>query len=343
MKRLLRLRTLLFAAAVVGVGLVFFFRFSEFHRILDTFRQAHPFWISLAVAAQGGTYFMDAESYLELLRMVRLKATHWEIVRASIVMEFLNDVTPSFGATDNLYLLSLVADKGLATGQGAVVLMVQAMTSFFSFAAVLLGVAIFLIVGGNLNVVASILSLLFVGIGILFWVVVMFALVNERLVELFSRVVHWVVGKIARRRFSEERIQLFIAEVQDGRRAIGEHKLSFLNLFLFKTGRFFFDTLTVYLLFYTFGLHLSFGAALASYSIATFLSTFMFTPGGIGSFEAVMVLTLKSYGASLEAAGVVTLAFRGLSYWLPIPVGLLLFQHKPSRASPIASQGRTVQ
>jgi P-type Mg2+ transporter len=47
-----------------------------------------------------------------------------------------------------------------------------------------------------------------------------------------------------------------------------------------------------------------------------------FLPGGLGTFEAASVVTLRLAGASTPVALATTLLFRGLSFWLPMVPGV---------------------
>jgi Mg2+-importing ATPase len=57
--------------------------------------------------------------------------------------------------------------------------------------------------------------------------------------------------------------------------------------------------------------------------ISTLLRTIGIVPGGLGTFEAASVLTLKLAGVSVAVALGSTLLFRGLSFWLPMLPGLV--------------------
>ncbi|MGH3038162.1 MAG: lysylphosphatidylglycerol synthase transmembrane domain-containing protein [Gaiellaceae bacterium] len=60
---------------------------------------------------------------------------------------------------------------------------------------------------------------------------------------------------------------------------------------------------------------------LLAYVAASLLSMIPFTPGGLGFVEAGLVGTLILAGVGATAAAVATLAYRLVSFWLPIPVG----------------------
>ena len=70
---------------------------------------------------------------------------------------------------------------------------------------------------------------------------------------------------------------------------------------------------------------------LLAYAVAAVLSMVPITPGGVGFVEAGLVAMLTLAGVPGDEALLATLAYRVVSYWLPLPVGLgahLLFRHR---------------
>jgi uncharacterized protein (TIRG00374 family) len=70
---------------------------------------------------------------------------------------------------------------------------------------------------------------------------------------------------------------------------------------------------------------------LLAYVAASFLGMLPFTPGGLGFVEAGLIGMLALAGVSAGAATVATLAYRLVSFWLPIPaggVGYVLFRRR---------------
>ena len=51
------------------------------------------------------------------------------------------------------------------------------------------------------------------------------------------------------------------------------------------------------------------------------------TPAGLGIVEGAMTLALASLHVPLEAATVITLAYRGLTFWLPFGYGFVAFRY----------------
>jgi Predicted integral membrane protein len=50
--------------------------------------------------------------------------------------------------------------------------------------------------------------------------------------------------------------------------------------------------------------------------------TISVSPGGLGTFEAASVIILRGAGVPIQIALSATVAFRGLSFWLPMLPGL---------------------
>jgi len=64
---------------------------------------------------------------------------------------------------------------------------------------------------------------------------------------------------------------------------------------------------------------------LLAYVVAAVLGMIPITPGGLGFVEAGLTATLVLAGVSAGDAAIATLAYRLVSYWLPLPAGLLAY------------------
>jgi uncharacterized protein (TIRG00374 family) len=50
------------------------------------------------------------------------------------------------------------------------------------------------------------------------------------------------------------------------------------------------------------------------------------TPSGIGIVEGALALTLASLDVDLSQAVIITIVYRGITFWLPLAVGALAFR-----------------
>jgi Mg2+-importing ATPase len=87
------------------------------------------------------------------------------------------------------------------------------------------------------------------------------------------------------------------------------------------------DSATIWVLIHGLGARAAPSGVFASFMISTVFRIVGVLPGGLGTFEASSVLTLKMIGVALPVALSATLLFRGLSFWLPMLPGLW-FSHR---------------
>jgi len=68
---------------------------------------------------------------------------------------------------------------------------------------------------------------------------------------------------------------------------------------------------------------------IAGFSIGYLFLIVSPTPAGVGIMEGAMALSLRSLGLALETATVITLAFRGITFWAPMIIGAINFRNLP--------------
>jgi uncharacterized membrane protein YbhN (UPF0104 family) len=86
------------------------------------------------------------------------------------------------------------------------------------------------------------------------------------------------------------------------------------------------DMASLYSFFLAFHQSVNLGVLVAGYSIGILFWIVSITPQGIGVVEGVMTLVFTSLGIPAERATIVSLSFRGLTFWLPLLIGFILFQ-----------------
>ncbi|MCB9423359.1 MAG: flippase-like domain-containing protein [Ardenticatenaceae bacterium] len=77
---------------------------------------------------------------------------------------------------------------------------------------------------------------------------------------------------------------------------------------------------------WSFGIKLSFGVLVASYSVGMLFFVMTPTPGGLGFVEGILILVMSSLDVPDESALVITLAYRGLTFWLPFILGFFAYR-----------------
>jgi len=77
------------------------------------------------------------------------------------------------------------------------------------------------------------------------------------------------------------------------------------------------------LVFLAFNIPISIGTIVACFSIGSLFVIISPTPAGIGVVEGALTLALTSMYISLEDAAIITLSYRGITFWLPLLFGMI--------------------
>lgn len=82
-----------------------------------------------------------------------------------------------------------------------------------------------------------------------------------------------------------------------------------------------FDILCLFTVFGAYGYRISLGPLLMAYSVAYTVATFVPTPGGLGTVEALLLALFAGFGVPSGVSVATVLVYRLINFWLPIPFG----------------------
>jgi uncharacterized protein (TIRG00374 family) len=80
------------------------------------------------------------------------------------------------------------------------------------------------------------------------------------------------------------------------------------------------------LMFLSFNVTFSIGTLIAGFSIGYLFFVVSPTPSGIGFVEGALTLALVSLYVPVSKAAAVALAYRGITFWIPLLIGMLAFR-----------------
>ncbi|MBU0461146.1 MAG: flippase-like domain-containing protein [Nanoarchaeota archaeon] len=320
------LKSVIFTIVSVIIITLIFLNFSQLQKILALLSEANWFFIALALLSQTMTYVCAASIYRSALKIMGAVVDTLHLFKIAIVMLFLNQALPSMGTSGNAFLFSSLNKRGISSGKSTLAVL---LALFCYIAGVILMVTIafmYLIIVSSLTRRTVTGLIAFLGFIIFVVFVVFFILGNRsRMLSILLFFRKWV-KKLLRKDISDMEMLTFVEDLYAGFKILKKKPSFFLKPFFFQALLFGFDGLTIYLLFRAFGFVPEAGVVLVGYAIATLFYIISFTPGGLGTFEASMVLAFTQLAVPLEIALVVTLLFRGIAFWLPLPFGLYLFR-----------------
>lgn len=301
----------------------------------------------------GDWRYLGAAFVLELLWIVNVAVIYWFIYRkiglkermdtlllASSGAYFANVVAPTAGASGMAVLISTARKNGYSTARTTIAGILYLLFDYSGFIMVLCLGLVVLFRRDNLSVAEIIASSALILFALALGLVVLLASRSEeklaRLLVWFSCLIQQIARPFTKRVFFQEgRAREFAHEaataITSARHRPGEltipWALSMLGKLLL--------ILILLLIFLAFGIPFSLGTLIAAFSIGYLFLIVSPTPAGIGTVEGALTLALSSMYIPLGAAMVVTLAYRGITFWIPLAFGGLALR--------ILGNGRPVQ
>ena len=316
-------------------------RLNEVERLVATLEQGRPAWIAVAAVVQALYYVVYAGLYAAALRSVGVSASVAGMLPLVFTSLFVNVVAPTGGASGAAVFVDDAVRRGQSAARAATGTLLVLLCDFGAFALVLAAGLAYLLTYHDLKayevaasiILLAILAALSAGLGLAIWRPAWVARVLAAAQRGINR-----AGALLRRpdllppAWSESTTR-DLAQAGDVMRTHPGRVSATFGVALLAHGL---DLLTLWLLFQAFGERLSPGVLVAGYAIGILFWIVSITPQGIGVVEGVMALVFVSLGIPSAKATIVSLAFRGLSFWLPLLVGALTMRRLAEGASPSA-------
>ena len=325
---------------LMGVLLIIF-SFSELENILRTLQQANPRFLALALLVQAGWFFILGSTFQSIYSLLGLHESRRRLTLVAAASAFVNIVTPSAGMGGLAILISDGRARGHPPGKVTVASALFLLIDEAAFLCVLALGMIVLIRRNNLGAGEITASLILLAIAC---VIAFLLYLGYRSAEALgttlakmARIVNRIVFPFIHREYlSEERAHSFAAEIADGLGSLPEKPRSLIHPFLLSLTNKVLLMLVLTCSFLSFDVPFSAGTIIAGFAIAYLFLIVSPTPSGIGVVEGVMAIALGSLGVEFSQAVIITLSYRGITYWLPLAVGALAFRslHLKSARSP---------
>lgn len=297
--------------------------------IVDVLRGGLWYAVLAGVGVVGLGALNQAWLYASLYDVVGLPAEKKRLLPIFLTTRFVMVAAPSGGLSGWVPFIQDARQRDIPVGMVIIVNLVYMVLWYSSFAVFLLAGLLFLFMSHDLQwfEVTAAATLLFVDVLMIGGLVL--SLVAPGPLE---RILLWSVralgrgARLFRRRgpFTEEQVSGFASDLNEAitlMRHAGWRKLS--RPVLHALGVEALNLVILWLMFLAFGVQPSFGLLVAGYSVAILFFIISPTPGGLGFVEGALIGALTSLDVPLAQATTVTLAFRGLTFWMPFVLGFV--------------------
>ena len=322
--------SLFFYFLVVISALAFISHSGGLTAVMTSAEQVNPWLLILATGMQTLTYVANAFVYSQIAKIYQKQPllTIGEFLNCSVISLFLNQAVPSGGASGNSFMIYYLNKKHSDVKDSISIIALELFTYYAAHVALLLLLFFYFTVAfaqkisglfATVGLIGLILFIIFGSLPII--------LGNQKiLLPLIEKIEKnkfiWKIFNHLREHFEFETDY----EWEDPWEILKRKPRELIKPFFWQIMLFVCDIATIYFLFLGLGLPLSLPLVSLGFMSTKIISMFSFTPGALIFFEGGMVFFYTLLGIPAAGAFVVTILFRALSFWLPMPLGLFLYR-----------------
>ena len=330
---------LLFFILFILASAIIFYYFAEIKKEIILLDRVNGTWLTAAVVAQSLSYIFTACIYRILLKPQKPPLPGlWALTIASVISLFISQTVPSAGISGNTFIFHFLRKYKVRLRLIISVIMAELLTSYAAMEILILFLLVMLSLIKfpeifTLTLVAGLLAYIFFG------VIVSYAGKKSTLdflfrkikkVRLINRVFEHQVRRLGSEGVINKDVQLFAF--------LDRNKMVVLKAFFFQLLVIAADCATLYALYHGLGTAVSTFVVILCLLCTRIVSLVPIFPGSLFLYESSMSFFFASLGTPLSAAVIVTLLFRLLSFWFPMPVGLLLYRSWLKKSPGLSTQ-----
>ena len=277
------------------------------------------------------------------LDRIALRTRAWfPVAAAQLSGNVAGRILPGGGATATAFSVSMLRRSGIDTGEATAAFGTSTLLQIAT--ALALPILALPVMLGGAPVNHDLATAAYLGIAVLAALLgaAAAAFLFDEPLEFAGRAAQWLLNHTIRRRHPVSGLpREFIADRDFIRSTVGERWRA---ATLAAAGNTAFDYLALLCALRAVGAAPRPSLVVLAYAAAELLALIPFTPGGLGFVEAGLVGTLTLAGVPAQEALTATLLYRLVSYWLPLPVGGIVYvvfrlRYDRLRGSPTGSAG----
>lgn len=342
----INLRKIIFYIVSFGFLTVVYLKWGEVHDLREIFLKSNILWLVMAVLFQVFTYHFSALNYHYVFRIKGHRVAIRALYPLSLITKFLNQAIPTASISGQIFLIDYLRTRGATIAEGVGRAILEIASLFAGFGIMFIVASILFLTSSGFTTHPEFIYLIYL---FLFFTVVFLGLffVIQRIgqestvIEIFN----YIKKKLGS---SSPGLQqknpgvvkkywlLFVEELvkntnrkwldaDNGEELKRGHMFSL--AILCQCMIFFFNILTLYCLTLALNVHISFQIVFVVFVFTQFISMLSFVPGSLVVYEGGMSLLFAAFGVPVGSALTLALLFRALIFWLPMPIGWLLYRH----------------
>jgi uncharacterized protein (TIRG00374 family) len=314
---------------VIFLGAAFvYLSFGELQVILKTLQQGNFWFVLIALVVEFGWFAIAGLTFRSIYHVLSIDETVYKLSLLAAAANFVNIVAPSAGMGGMAIYISNANRRGLSRGKITIASMLYIFLDYIAFMVVLTLGLIVLFRRNDLHgtelAASAIIFAIAAGMGFLMYLGSRSASALGNALAWMARIVNRVVRPFIHREYlSEARAHTFAKEMARDLKSLPERPHSLVIPLLYAFGNKALLMCILLTIFLAFQVPFTAGTIIGGFAISYLFLIVSPTPSGIGIVEGVMPLALSSLGVQWSQAVIITLAYRGITFWIPLGVGAL--------------------
>lgn len=307
------------------------------HQLVDTFKnltRVNAWFLLLLIPVQAANYDAQTRLYKGLFDIVGNKLRYWPIYKASIELNFVNQVFPSGGVSGISYFGMRMRNNEISGSRATLIQIIKLVLLFLSFEVLLIVGLLFLAINGKANdfvilVTSSITTLMVVGTFAFVMIIGSQKRINATftfLTRVLNRILHFFLPN-SPETIRIARVQAVFDELHNNYKLIEAQWKQLRWPFFWALMANLTEILSIYVVYVSFGEWVNIGAVILAYAVANFAGLISVMPGGVGVYEALMTGVLVASGVPAALSLPVTVMYRVLNTVIQLPPGYILYHN----------------
>lgn len=334
-------RSFIFYGITLAALFLIFLKIGELRTIWQLLINIDSNWVTAIIGLQIASYYFLTLNYRDVLKMKGLLLSWVELFPMTFVIQFLNQAFPSASIAGQVFFVNYLRRYKLSISEGIGRAILEFATLYSAFGILFIGSIILILRNGIFESHWEVRYLIyFFSFIALTFLTIFFALQRKKRTGIGE----WLINKIHRAFENNQHIQklttgaaakhlehvkTILQQIKSNLRysELKPKGWIFGAAVLWQTIVLVLQIITIYVIALTIGEHIPMTIVVIVFTLTKFLSMITIIPGALGVFEGSMTLMFISFGIPSAIAISVTLIFRAFSFWLPMPIGWLLYRH----------------
>lgn len=319
-------------ALILLLGVLFLIlRFAEVQDILTILGHGNAWYIGMAVLLELAWLFNLGLTYQSIYQALEIPEEAFFLARMAVAGNFVNVIAPSAGFSSMALFISEARNRNLSSARVTIAAVLFIWFDYIATLIVLFFGLGFLAQRNTLHwseLTASLILLAgALGIGILLFLGMESAELLAKALTWLAQAVNFIVRPFLHRSYlSIERAYEFAHEAAEGVSTMRHRPSMAVRPVLFALLNKLILISILSLSFLAFKVSFNLQTVVAGFSLASLFLIVSPTPAGVGIVEGVLTVALSGLGVPISDAAVITLAYRGITFWLQLLFGMIAFR-----------------